>query len=484
MIRTEPGENMNSMLSEIIDRQKESVNTLIKNCGIDRSTFYKIKSGKRIPTEEHFCTIVNHLKDVTENEKLLLLEEFEYQRYWKKKNIEDMNLAKKFLRNLNHSDFAAPLNLSAEVPETKETPTAPAPPESADRILRFLFNEMQEAKEEAIELFIPTRLIDFCDFSLFPDHYPEDLTVTILFPASTPSSDDPERKLRHVQKYFDFLEKTGSLLSVYRDSISTDGKTLSPFPYWIIGTERMMVFDQELKDYLILNNRKIINKYRSFYHDRISQAYAIIKEYNVLNDVIADLNQKIECSIKNQQAMYIMAALPSTPLAVSEEQIRKYIPENADCLCEYQKNLLAALTCEFFTYEGFMQTCKNRTIPEWNLDLVYPEEELAIIKDNIHQRIKAGNTFLLSSLTGEVPEQYSMAFFENLEINIQFLRNPSIVIQIKEKSFLRAMEKWFQCRKKIAWIHKELKLMEDPFDENNNDKETPADAGDSTAQKG
>ena len=483
MIRTVSGETMKSLLSSIIDRQKESVNTLIKNCGIDRSTFYKIKNGKRIPTEEHLCKIIHHLKDVSERETILLLEEFEYQRYWKEQNIEDMNLAKQFLRNLNHSEIGSSPDLSGEDPKTEETPAVAAPPESVRSILSFLFQEMQAAEGKTVKVFIPARLINFCDFSVYPENYPEDLTVSILFPASIPSSDDPERKLKHVQKYFDFIEKTGCVLNVYRDSLSTEEKTLSPFPYWIIGRERMMVFDQELRDNLIINNSRIINKYDLFYDDRISKAYAIIKEYNVLKDVIADLNQKIEFSIKNQQAMYIMAALPSTPLSVSEEQIRKYIPEDADYLCAYQKNLLAALTCEFFTYEGFMQTCKNRTIPEWNLDLVYPEEELAIIKENIHQRIKAGNAFLLTSLTGEVPEQYSIAFFENLEINIQFLRKPSIVIQIKEERFLRAMKKCFQCRKQIAWMHKELKLTRDPFEEQKNDTDNPADAEEPSSLK-
>ena len=83
-----------------------------------------------------------------------------------------MNLAKQFLRNLNHSAIGSRPDLSEGDPKTEEAPAA-AVPESVRSILSFLFQEMQAAEGKTVKVFIPTRLINFCDFSVYPENYPE-----------------------------------------------------------------------------------------------------------------------------------------------------------------------------------------------------------------------------------------------------------------------------------------------------------------------
>ena len=47
-----------------------------------------------------------------------------------------------------------------------------------------------------------------------------------------------------------------------------------------------------------------------------------------------------------------------------------------------------------------------------------------------------------------------------MEINIQSLFQKDVVIQIRQKELVNALEKWFHYRDKIAWIEEEVGLIE------------------------
>ena len=53
--------SFHKLLNSIIDSQPVTKNSLINKTGIDRSSFYQILNGKRIPTKDQITNIIRQL---------------------------------------------------------------------------------------------------------------------------------------------------------------------------------------------------------------------------------------------------------------------------------------------------------------------------------------------------------------------------------------------------------------------------------------
>ena len=106
---------------------------------------------------------------------------------------------------------------------------------------------------------------------------------------------------------------------------------------------------------------------------------------------------------------------------------------------------------------------KNRNIPEWKCLLQYPESELLVFEADFRKRLDEQRLYFLGRDAEYAPMNYSIALFEDMEINIQSLSNPELCVQIREKDLVQALGAWFRCRGKLAEMEKELGLMEEPF---------------------
>lgn len=63
--------SFHSLLNSIIDSQSVTKNSLINETGIDRSSFYQILSGKRIPTKDQITSIIRQL-DISATDEMAL----------------------------------------------------------------------------------------------------------------------------------------------------------------------------------------------------------------------------------------------------------------------------------------------------------------------------------------------------------------------------------------------------------------------------
>ena len=156
-----------------------------------------------------------------------------------------------------------------------------------------------------------------------------------------------------------------------------------------------------------------------------------------------------------------MSSMPCVTLAVSDDQIRRHCSADvADMICKYHYLLYEATHSEFITPAGFRKMKEIRVIPDWDMGFALPESEFRRIEVNIRERLENRKLFLLSEASFCVPGNYSIALFEDKEINVQSFTDPSRVVQIREKFLLRAMQKWFDYRDKIAEIEEKLELRE------------------------
>lgn len=71
--------SFHSLLNSIIDSQSVTKNSLINETGIDRSSFYQILSGKRIPTKDQITSIIRQL-DISAADEMALYDAFYLER--------------------------------------------------------------------------------------------------------------------------------------------------------------------------------------------------------------------------------------------------------------------------------------------------------------------------------------------------------------------------------------------------------------------
>ena len=81
------------LLNSYIERSDITKNSLIESVGIDRSTFFQILSGKRLPTNRQLLDIINKL-DIANVEKDRLID------YYERESLgEDVYQAHMFVRS-------------------------------------------------------------------------------------------------------------------------------------------------------------------------------------------------------------------------------------------------------------------------------------------------------------------------------------------------------------------------------------------------
>lgn len=441
---------MKNLLSEIIEQKKVPVNALIRNSGIDRSIFFKIKSGNRVPTEDQFCAILNEL-ELSNAEKLNLIREYEYRRYWTSQDEGKLEDVRRFLRLVDgKSDYLSNNRMN-------EKDQLPA------EVCGFFKNELASASKKIIRMFIPSQMIDKYDWSevkTLLEQSSVSLSVDVLLVSYLHQQEyDLSRKIRNLELYFSLTKLKEIAVNVYRDRFPLDEMIPDPYPYWIIGEESMIRIRDDMDEFVLVNVPSVTAKHiKSFVH-RVTLSYRIVKKYTDIKEIVRELSEKCMEIIDKRGRLYVMSAMPFILLAASEDQILKYSPtEAADLICRYHYLLTAAAHSEYVTRSGYAKMKDSRTVPEWNLGLVYPESELPVIEQNIRNRINSGKLYVLSDASEYVPESCSIALFEDLEINIQSLKNPSLVIQVREKVLVEALQHWFSYRDKIAWIEKEVGL--------------------------
>ena len=447
---------MSTLLTWMIDQQEESMNTLIKRCGIDRSTFFQIRREERVPTEKNFCDIVRQLA-ITDEQKRMLIEEFEEQRYWRGQDQQELRIARLFLQYLNnHSCYID------DVDEAKNSEGEHRP--LPEEILNFIRKERKNSENGRISCYIPAELLDRYDiYQLFPilNEQKKKWRLDLLLSAHNDTVYDPVRKLKHIRMYFDMIEQTECAINVFRDVCTAGSPGMEPWPYWILGTGQMILIDGKLEKYVLLQLEEIVSGYDRIFEIRMAKAYQILKRYPSLYEMIKEMDEKCRETLNHHNRLYVMSAVPCTVLAVTEQQIREYCDGMlADFLCEYRQSISEAVTCEFITTEGYSYMKNNRVIPEWDMDLTYTEQDFEIVNRNLQERFDKKQLFFLDAGSQLVPKNYSIVLFEGMEINIQSLFQKDVVIQIRQKELVNALEKWFHYRDKIAWIEEEVGLIE------------------------
>ena len=269
---------MSTKLSEMIESKGVSKNNLIRAIGVDRSTFYQLINGNRVPTEDQFCAILRQMK-LNEEEKIQLIEEFEFRRYWRSQDEPMLKVVRQFLRFLNRDQITSLpecMDWEAENSEDSAHEKEPVPQE----ILEFLKGEsVAEGQRKNIKVFLSEEMLNQYDwFDLVPYlQESQGLSISVLLIPRFHGEYNVVQKIRNVEMYFGIVEQSPVKIDVYRERSLSEQMLFDPYPLWMIGETSMLRISEDLKEYNSDCAPSVITRYTRVFNRRMSLAYGILK---------------------------------------------------------------------------------------------------------------------------------------------------------------------------------------------------------------
>ena len=197
---------MKSLLSKMIDQKGISKNNLIREIGVDRSTFYKLINGKRTPTKEQFCLILLQM-DLSTEEKLQLIEEYEFRRYWKPEEEFSLKIVREFLRFLNRfscENWREDQSITREAAEERQA----VPKEILELVDR---EQACVSTQQTIRALISEEMLkkyDWHDLFLQMKDLSERMSISILLIPGSQKQYNVIQKIKNVELYFELVEQT------------------------------------------------------------------------------------------------------------------------------------------------------------------------------------------------------------------------------------------------------------------------------------
>lgn len=450
---------MGKLLSEIIQEGARSSNNFLKDLDMERSTFYKVKSGSRKPTKAQFCEIMRHLKPKGEIRRQLI-EEFEMERLWKRKKPGLLLIVREFLRYLNCKQNIRGEEFSGQE-NAEEKVLVP-------QCIRDIFlNEMKKENPGRIQIRICPEILDRFYWELSEvrsDVETSTLEIDFLLNNSTEENYDVIRKLRHTETYFYFM-KTGKLkISVYRENFSDPNavRIEDPYPFYLIAGDEMVLIREDLQEYFSVRRESVIQNYRKSFEKRLLHSYTVIEAYDDQEMMQQVLLEQFGRVFRNKGDIYTLSAEVSRLPAMTPQMIRRIFPaELAEWLCQIRQFYVESKACAVVSKRAYCEALNEKKMSEWGEDRELGEKDLSEIREEMENWRKDGKMILIPDYYDYIPDQATLHLFDGEEMFLLMWEHDNILIRIRERELIEGMHKWFLNRMEVEEIENLIGMPDD-----------------------
>ena len=395
-------EHFGDSLSRIMEDYSESKNSLIQRTGIDRSSFFQILKGKRIPTEEQFSLILNALM-LPETDTAVLKEAWLYDRLGDK-CYKSRRIVLSLLKLLSESDdqqfydSGYPVNLTAAADSFTGTIAFHSVSELKSFIYAALLHS-RDYQENQIDLFLSLKALYTLDFysmeralsagssneqdpSSSDSNAPQFRHILSFF-MRTPS--DPEELFHDYQEYIRFLiSYSGDFRSYYYYNPSTMEDHLgSLYPYYMILPFGVLLINTGCDGGLFLSDASFLTEYRQGFEHQLTRMKPLITNVDTIEDYIPTLLR-----LPDETKTWYLSWQPGISYIATDELIRTYLPAELQEL--YMTHVHAFQHMDYHEYvtpEGFQAFLGSKRLQELQMDLTARKEDLPMLMQMLQSRL-------------------------------------------------------------------------------------------------
>lgn len=420
--------SFHSLLNSIIDSQSVTKNSLINETGIDRSSFYQILSGKRIPTKDQITSIIRQL-DISATDEMALYDAFYLERLGET-NYHYLKFTEKCLRvigspyiDTNASNNQTPSRsqelqnkLSDNPVDTAQSQTATGTIlyHSTDEIIcgltKFLIHASKKENNHlqvSLPFDLSSRIKLFSNIhSLITSGKFQNATISQILHFQTKNPDDITEKLDGFATLLESIltKEPNITYNIYyysnEQKVSKNSGVL--FPFYIITDDTCLLLNADANKGCLLTDPSLIGFMRKEFASVFDHAKPFLSSFSQ-----KELPQFQARSIPAEEVIFIQKH-PGACLMVTDDLVEKYVPEEfKETLKQHFHFMQQMNASEGITLDGIREFARNHVIYESGFYVEADTPDIINALEQLKARLDR-NLFVLD--TEKIPVSDNWAF--------------------------------------------------------------------------
>lgn len=420
--------SFHSLLNSIIDSQSVTKNSLINETGIDRSSFYQILSGKRIPTKDQITSIIRQL-DISAADEMALYDAFYLERLGET-NYHYLKFTEKCLRvigspyiDTNASNNQTPSRsqeLQNKLPDNPiDTDQSQAATEtilyhSTDEIIcgltKFLIHASKKENNHlqvSLPFDLSSRIKLFSSIqSLITSGKFQNATISQILHFQTKNPNDITEKLDGFATLLESIltKEPNITYNIYyysnEQKVSKNSGVL--FPFYIITDDASLLLNADANKGCLLTDPSLIGLMREEFASVFDHAKPFLSSFSQ-----KELPQFQARSIPAEEVIFIQKH-PGACLMVTDDLVDKYVPnEFKETLKQHFHFMQQMNAREGITLDGIREFARNHVISESGFYVEANTSDIINALEQLEARLDR-NLFVLD--TEKIPVSDNWAF--------------------------------------------------------------------------
>lgn len=420
--------SFHSLLNSIIDSQSVTKNSLINETGIDRSSFYQILSGKRIPTKDQITSIIRQL-DISAADEMALYDAFYLERLGET-NYHYLKFTEKCLRvigspyiDTNASNNQTPSRsqeLQNKLPDNpidtdqSKAATGTILYHSTDEIIcgltKFLIHASKKENNHlqvSLPFDLSSRIKLFSNIhSLITSGKFQNATISQILHFQTKNSDDITEKLDGFATLLESIltKEPNITYNIYyysnEQKVSKNSGVL--FPFYIITDDASLLLNADANKGCLLTDPSLIGLMREEFASVFDHAKPFLSSFSQ-----KELPQFQARSIPAEEVIFIQKH-PGACLMVTDDLVDKYVPDEfKETLKQHFHFMQQMNASEGITLDGIREFARNHVISESGFYVEANTSDIINALEQLEARLDR-NLFVLD--TEKIPVSDNWAF--------------------------------------------------------------------------
>lgn len=420
--------SFHSLLNSIIDSQSVTKNSLINETGIDRSSFYQILSGKRIPTKDQITSIIRQL-DISAADEMALYDAFYLERLGET-NYHYLKFTEKCLRvigspyiDANASNNQTPScsqELQNKLPDNpidtdqSQAATGTILYHSTDEIIcgltKFLIHASKKENNHlqvSLPFDLSSRIKLFSNIhSLITSGKFQNATISQILHFQTKNPNDITEKLDGFATLLESILTKGTNITynIYyysnEQKVSKNSGVL--FPFYIITDDASLLLNADANKGCLLTDPSLIGLMREEFASVFDHAKPFLSSFSQ-----KELPQFQARSIPAEEVIFIQKH-PDACLMVTDDLVEKYVPEEfKETLKQHFHFMQQMNASEGITLDGIREFARNHVISESGFYVEANTSDIINALEQLEARLDR-NLFVLD--TEKIPVSDNWAF--------------------------------------------------------------------------
>lgn len=420
--------SFHSLLNSIIDSQSVTKNSLINETGIDRSSFYQILSGKRIPTKDQITSIIRQL-DISATDEMALYDAFYLERLGET-NYHYLKFTEKCLRvigspyiDTNASNNQTPSRsqeLQNKLPDNpidtdqSQATTGTILYHSTDEIIcgltKFLIHASKKENNHlqvSLPFDLSSRIKLFSSIqSLITSGKFQNATISQILHFQTKNPNDITEKLDGFATLLESIltKEPNITYNIYyysnEQKVSKNSGVL--FPFYIITDDTCLLLNADANKGCLLTDPSLIGFMRKEFASVFDHAKPFLSSFSQ-----KELPQFQARSIPAEEVIFIQKH-PGACLMVTDDLVEKYVPEEfKETLKQHFHFMQQMNASEGITLDGIREFARNHVIYESEFYVEADTPDIINALEQLKSRLDR-NLFVLD--TEKIPVSDNWAF--------------------------------------------------------------------------